>query len=372
VIARQVALSGGDDAARIGAAIVDGLSGPDLRCAFVFADSRLDAAILARVVCRGLAPAPVLGCTAASTIPSTASVIALGLYGDWLRVGVGVATDLSSAALTRARDAVHQAARQLGIATAALDPVRHVGVTVVDGRSGNEEAFCVGSAATAPQLKFVGGMASSSDQVAQPPVVWTAGSVFFDSALIAILETELPYDVLESCHLVPTNIRTVVTAAAGRRIMELDGFPAVRRLTELVAPLGKPLDLPQPSQYAFARYVDGAPYVRSIRAGDGDELILACGVEAGHVLRVMRPGNLIGNTRTDLAAVAERVGGTIAALLAFSCVHRRWESLSSGGDQELAAVLARYPTIGFDSAGEQIGMLLVNHTLTGLAIGGRS
>jgi hypothetical protein len=35
----------------------------------------------------------------------------------------------------------------------------------------------------------------------------------------------------------------------------------------------------------------------------------------------------------------------------------------------LAATYATYPTIGFQSYGEQIGMLLVNHTLTGLAIG---
>jgi hypothetical protein len=48
------------------------------------------------------------------------------------------------------------------------------------------------------------------------------------------------------------------------------------------------------------------------------------------------------------------------------------EAAAHGLDRELAEVYAAYPTIGFQSAGEQSGLLLVNHTLTGLAIGARA
>ena len=37
---------------------------------------------------------------------------------------------------------------------------------------------------------------------------------------------------------------------------------------------------------------------------------------------------------------------------------------------ELAEVYDGYPTTGFQTFGEQTGMLFVNHTLTALAIGG--
>jgi hypothetical protein len=84
----------------------------------------------------------------------------------------------------------------------------------------------------------------------------------------------------------------------------------------------------------------------------------------------MRPGDLIGTTKRDLAAAAEHVGGSMSALLAFSCVGRHWEAASRGIEAELAAAYAAYPTMGIQSFGEQSGMLLVNHTLTGLAIGG--
>ena len=76
--------------------------------------------------------------------------------------------------------------------------------------------------------------------------------------------------------------------------------------------------------------------------------------------------------RKDLAATAERVGGHISALLAFSCIGRHWEAASRGIEPLLAGVYAGYPTIGFQSFGEQTGMLLVNCTLTALAIGARA
>jgi hypothetical protein len=145
----------------------------------------------------------------------------------------------------------------------------------------------------------------------------------------------------------------------------------VPRLRTLVAKLGDTLDLPRPTRYAFARYVEGMPYVRTITHADGDRIVLATAVETGHVLRLMGPGDLLGTTRRDLATAAERVGGTMAALLAVSCAGRHWEAARRGIEPELDEIYRTYPTIGFQCLGEQSGMLLVNHTLTGLAIGAR-
>ena len=61
----------------------------------------------------------------------------------------------------------------------------------------------------------------------------------------------------------------------------------------------------------------------------------------------------------------------MAALLAVSCVSRHWEAAARGIERDLAEVYAAHRTIGYQSSGEQSGMLLVNHTLTGLAIGAR-
>jgi hypothetical protein len=379
-LAQQVVVTG-TDAERVAAEVVERLRAPDLRLAFVFADWRLDPSTIARVTQRGLAPAPVVGGTTIGVIApilggsgggggEPLAVAGLGLYGDWVRAGIGVAPELPKSALTRSRDAVAYAAVALGTTAAQLDPVRHVGVTIFDGSCGHEEAFCIGSAAAAPQIRVIGGCAATEVQSTRKPYIWVHGEVLVDAGAVILLETELPVCAVTSAHMLPTDVKTVVTGASGRVVTELDGRPASRRLIDLVRRLGDELDQ-LPARYAFARYINGAPYVRSITYLDGDHVALACAVEPGHVLRLMRPGDLIGTTRRDLAAAAERVGGTMSALLAVSCISRHWEAAARGIERELAEVYAAYPTIGYQSSGEQSGMLLVNHTLTGLAIGAR-
>jgi hypothetical protein len=85
----------------------------------------------------------------------------------------------------------------------------------------------------------------------------------------------------------------------------------------------------------------------------------------------MKPGDLVGQTARDLAAVRERLGGELSTLLAFSCIGRHWDAAARGLERGLADTYAAYPTTGFQSFGEQTGMLLVNCTLTALAIGAR-
>ena len=374
-IARQVVATGANTEA-VAQEIVEALRAPDLRIAFVFADWRHDPQVFAQTTQRGLAPAVTLGGTTVGVIASSAprdgiAAVGLGLYGDWVHVGVGVAADLPKSALTRSRDAVQRAAVSMGRSASGLDPSRHVAISLIQGRSGQEEAFCIGSAAAAPQIRFVGGCSSTEVTSTRKPYIWLGGEVMTDAGIVIILESELPFHAVNSAHLVSTETKTVVTAATGRVIEELDGRPALTRLREITAYLGDEITMPRPTSHSFARYVDGVPYVRSITHFEGESIHLASAVEAGHVLRVMRPGDLIGQTTKDLALAAEKVGGTMAALLAFSCVGRHWEAHAKNLDRELAGAYAQYGAVGYQSFGEQSGMLLVNHTLTGLAIGTR-
>jgi hypothetical protein len=374
-IARQ-AVATGMDAAWVAGQIVEQLAAPDLKLAFVFSDWRLDPRQLAATY-RALR-VPVVGGTTVGVvgsraplgqdgITSIACAVGIGFYGDWLRVGLGVAPELSKSALARSRDAVNRAAQALGTTASALDPARHVALTVLDGTSGHEEAFCIGSAAAAPQIRFVGGCTST---VGPSPrdTIWVNGEAMRDAGAVILLESALPFAPVTSTHVVPTDTKTVVTAATGRIIEELDGYPAAARFRQIVAALGDTLDEPQPT-HTFARYVDNLPYVRSVTRVEDDVLEVAVPIEVGRVLRLMRPGDLIGTTRRDLAAAAERVGGTMGAFIAFSCSGRHWEARSRGIERELAEAYAQYPTIGYETGGEQSGMLLVNHMLVGLAIG---
>lgn len=372
-IARTVTASG-FEADRVTRELVAGLAPDGLKLVFVFADWRIDPAALAQGMQQAL-PAPVVGCTTIGVIGGSEaahpSAAAIGFYGDWLRVGVGIATELSKSALARGRDAVHQAAAALQTTAEALDPSRHVALTLVDGSSGHEETFCIASAATAPQIRYVGGSAATETGSTRRAFVWANGEALSDAGIVVLLESQLPFEAVTSQHMIPTDIRTVVTAAHGRTVDELDGRPAAERLQELILQMRGSLDSSRPSEFAFARFIDNVPYLRSMTGIENDRIHLACGVEVGHVLRLMRPGDLVGKTESDLSGVARRVGGEIAALLAFSCIARHWEASARGLETPLAQAYGKYATIGFQSFGEQTGMLLVNHTLTGLAIGTR-
>ncbi len=372
-IARTVTAEGfeADQVARDLLLRLDG--GGELKLVVVFADWRVDSAQLARSLQEKL-PAPVVGCTTIGAIAATAtgtapSAAAIGFYGNWLRVGIGIASELPKSALARSRDAVHQAATAIGATADTLDSSRHVAFTLADGTSSAVEAFCIGSAAAAPQVRMVGGCAATELGSTRRAYVWANGEALADAGLVVLLETDRAFEAVTSQHMIATEVRTVVTVASGRTIEELDGRPAATRLRELVTQLGGTLDESKPSEYSFARFVDGVPYLRSMTQIEGSHIHLACGVANGHVLRLMRPGDLIGKTQQDLAGVRDRIGGDISAFLAFSCIGRHWEAASRGLEGALASAYAIYPSIGMQSYGEQTGMLLVNHTLTGLAIG---
>jgi hypothetical protein len=367
-IARTVTASG-LQAERVAAELITGLPTEGLQLVVAFADWRIDAPVLARALQEAL-PAPVVGCTTLGVIGGPgATAAAIGLYGNWVKVGVGLATELPKYALAHSRDAVHHAAAAIGRSADALDASRHVAITLVDGSCGQEEAFCIASAATAPQIRYVGGSAATEIGTNRRSFVWAHGEALSDAGIVVLLETKLPFEAVTSQHMIATEVKTVVTSCDGRVIDELDGHPAGQRLHDLVRQLGGTLDESKPSEYSFARFVDNVPYLRSMTHIDNRRIHLACAVETGHVLRLMRPGDLIARTRQDLAEVAGRLGGEISALLGFSCIARHWEAAARGIEAPLADAYAQYPMIGCQSFGEQTGMLLVNHTLTGLAIG---
>jgi hypothetical protein len=378
VIARNVSARG-EQPELVAKELGEKLVARDLKLVVVFADWRLDPSAFVGALQRVLGRVPFVGCTAVGAVGSVGldgpTTVAMGLYGDGLRVGVGVATELSKHALVRSRDAFDRAAQALGFSCEQLDPTRHVAFTLAEGSAGIEEAFCIGSAAAAPQIRVVGGAASTElDARGATPIgptaVWAHGEVMVDSGVAVLLELTRPFEAFTSCHLVPTDLKTVVTASTGRTVEELDGIPAPRRLADLLGQIGVAFDANKPTTYSFARVIDGVPYVRSIRHVEPTRIQLASSVEPGHVLRIMKPGDLLALTQRDLAAVKDRLG-SIDALLMFSCVHREWEARGRSIAPELAAVYDQYPTTGFHSFGEQTGMLFVNHTLTALAIGGR-
>lgn len=347
-----------------------------------FVSSSLEPGPVAAALAEHLAPARVVGCTSIGEISgpvSTGTAVAVVVDGDRVRFGVGCARELSRGPLKAGRAAVVEAASALDLAPEQLDPARHVAITLVDGRSPMAEGFCLGSAATAPRIGFVGGAASDHLEVPRHgtddprlAAVFHDGQAQRDVGLVVVLAPASSYEVITSEHMVPTPLRVVVTSAdpTRRLVHELDGHPAARRYAEVIRAAGGngPLDNALASRFPFAVYVGDRPYVRSVSGVSGDDLYLAAAVDQGAVLRVMRPGDMVTQSRNALAGVTSRLG-SVDAVLTFSCLGRHREAMSRGAIGALDEVYATLPLCGFHSFGEQAGALLVNHTLAALALG---
>ena len=365
------------DPAQVAAALRAQLAPRAGELVIAFVSSTIDPEAVARVLTDGLAPATVVGCTSERELAASGTVIgaavAVALAPPQIRFGVGVADRLAGAPLGAGRTAVTRAAAALGKAADELDPAHHVGISLVDGSSAWAEGFCLGSAASAPRIGMVG--ASSSQAVGGPPRngIFADGRLHRDAGLVILLETDRRFAVIMSEHMQPTSKRVVVTGADPTRrvITELDGYPAAQRYHQLIGEIGAigPLDNRLAAAYPFATYVGARPYVRSIREVRGDQLGLAAAVDEGAVLRIMQPTDLVGCTARALDEVVRQLGA-LELLLTFSCVARNLEAEARGVGAALDRVYATVPMIGFHSFGEQIGPLLVNHTLVALALGG--
>ncbi|MBT8494980.1 MAG: FIST C-terminal domain-containing protein, partial [Deltaproteobacteria bacterium] len=293
---------------------------------------------------------------------------AMTMSAKQMRVGVGLSTRLSTSPLSAGHEAAIEACRALGIEPTGLKRHRHVAVCLIDGRSGKEESFIAGAAAAVPSIGIVGG--SASDELGGPPRtrIIANGAAIEGAGLVLLFETTIPFSVVVSEHMVPTDKRVVVTDSdpGTRTVHELNGRPAVEVYQELIQ---QPVDNQVAARKPLAQYLGGRAYIRSVMEVQGTSLRFACAVENGVILRLVEPGNIIERTAESLGEAEAEVGGEIGALIAFNCLGRFLEVEATGQTAELARLIGKYPVVGFNTFGEQAGALHVNHTLTALAFG---
>lgn len=349
-----------------GEELVQGVDASEASLGILFASPHYQADRLIAAVQGGLGKVPVFGCTTAGEIGgrgfSSGSAVLMTLTSDRLRVGAGLQCGVSDSALRCGRDAA--ATAMSGVEKAA------VAMAMVDGRTGHEEGFIAGVSTVTSGTPVLGG--SASDDLASTPSarVFADGQAFADCGLVLALETEMPFSVLVSEHHDPTETRVVITDCDpwARLVHEINGRAAVEEFARIYG-LALPLNNSTAGRYPFAQLVDGSPYLRSVMAVEGRSLRFACAVENGMVLRTTEPRGLVSSTAGALEGAETAVGGEIAAMIVFHCLGRYLEAEATGQVDELGALFAAHPVVGFNTFGEQVNALHVNHTVTALALG---
>ena len=342
-------------------------------CSLVFAfhGAGFPLGALAGALAEAFPGACVLGATAGAVIGpglSGAGISALGL-----RRGVRCAARVLDPRhrFDQGAAVLEAMAQELGTTRAALDPSRHLLVLLADGLSRSEERTVASLAHAAPGLRLVGGSALPRPGGAAAEVT-LGGRAHPGAHLVALLELELAFEVLHVHHFQPTERRVVVTRAdpAQRRVMDLDGWPALRVMAGLygVEPAALVADperlTREPTQLAYA--VDGSIFVRSVLGVEGTDLLMAGAVDEGAVLRVVRGQGLVERTREGVARALEALPTPASGMLLFNCKGRQLEAEMCGLREALHRAMTQAPAAGFNTLGEQLDGLHVNHTLTGV------
>jgi hypothetical protein len=250
------------------------------------------------------------------------------------------------------------------------DPSNSFGFLLIDGLSVREEPVARSLQNAFGKLPLVGGSAGDGLGFAKTQVYYD-GAFHPDSAVVALVTTNLPFRVFKTQHFVLTERRVVVTEAdAARRIVfEIDGRPAAESYAQLIGVDVQTLDPARFATQPVLVLVDGTNYVRSIQKANPDgSLTFYCAIEEGIILRGARGVDLVGNLEESFSALKAAIGPP-QLVVGSDCILRKLEITERGLVDRVEQVFRDNNTIGFSSYGEQYLGVHVNQTLTGIAIG---
>lgn len=336
----------------------------------LFASPRADLAGIAAAAARVWPGVPVVGCTTAGEISADGyvegQIVAMALPAAHFAVRTLLLTDLDRLP----RETLVAEPIRLRAQLAAAHPAwpGEFGFVLVDGLSLMEDELASALAMGLGPVPLFGGSAGDGLRFAET-LILHEGQVHRNAAVLSFIRTACAVKVFSLDHMVPSDVRMVVTEADPRQriVRSINAAPAALEYARL---LGK--DPGQLTTFTFAAHpvvvrLGDQHHVRSIqRMLPNGDLVFFSAIDEGLVLRLAEPMNMARHLEDGLSALSQ--GAAPAAILACDCILRRIEAEEKQMYGELSRILQRHRVTGFSTYGEQVGPLHVNQTMTGVAI----
>jgi hypothetical protein len=355
-----IAIAGSTDPGRVVAEL--GVA-PDPEVVVYFASAKHSLDEVSKSVKAAFPGAATIGCTTAGEIVSGSmtegGMVAMAFPRAVVSTAaVAVVADLKSAPAVSA--ALDSLAAQMGSPLAELDLDTHVGLILVDGVSGAEEAI-IERIGDLTDIPFVGGSAGD-DLAFCKTLVAANGRAFEHAAVLALLRVPAGYEVIktESFRALGKTLTATGVDEATRTVHRFDGRAAVEAYARALGIeeadvagrfMRNPLGL----------MVGDEPFVRSPqRVLDDGSIVFYCQIREGMELELLESGDMIADTRRALE-------GSHRALIVFNCILRTLELRQEGLCEAFGALFAKTPTVGFSTYGEAY-MGHINQTATMLAL----
>ncbi len=291
------------------------------------------------------------------------AVQVLGFSARHFRAAVLRVPDLSRLSIDRLARQAREAAEAFGHTPGRV----RFALSFADGRAEQEDLLISTLAGALDDMEVYGGSVG-------PETV--GGAVFHedrfheDAALVVLLETDLDVAGIGFTHVLPTDIRMVVTDAdaRARRVDTLNGAPAAAEYARLVGcaetELGPGIFAENPTLIRQNR----SHYVRAIRAANPDgSLSFLSQIDDGLILTLGRGRGIEGALEAGLDLVRDG-GRRPEIVLGFDCILRRLEIAEKGLDASVSRIFRAARVAGLNTWGEQYCGLHLNQTFVGLAV----
>lgn len=152
-----------------------------------------------------------------------------------------------------------------------------------------------------------------------------------------------------------------------RTVSEINAEPALVEYARVLGLLPEQVTTNTYAANPLLVRIGDTHHVRGIlRAEEDGTLEFASAIDVGVVLRSTQADDIETHLRRKLATLSQI--NTPDAILACDCLWRRVEIDGKQATREISAILSDNRVIGFNTYGEQIDALHVNHTMTGVAI----
>jgi hypothetical protein len=320
-----------------------------------FHSSSFDATAVAAALATAYPGIPTLGC-------STAGEIATGIMMDGGLVVAGFEADEISQAevVTIEGDDVKSALASMTSRHERVDFTTHVGLILIDGLSGKEEAL-MESLGDCTDLNFVGGSAGDDLKFVKTSVA-ANGQVASGPGAMALLHVPGGFDLIKTQSFRTTGKTLTPTRVdcKTRAVLEFDGKPAAQAYAEAVGAISAETAANAFMSNPLGLMAGDEPFVRSPQRIDGDNVYFYCSVHEGVELELLQGQNIISDTEEALASSQFR------SLIVFNCILRTLD-LKSQGKTEAFGKLFKKPTIGLSTYGEAF-LGHINQTATILAL----
>lgn len=316
----------------------------------------------------------VLGCTTAGEITPAGyrqgTITGLSLSADHFATSVQLIEPTSfeiadGAAITKTLLAEHETRHRH-----RFDPSRSFALLINDGLSMQEEIIVSALGDALGEIPLVGG--SAGDNLAfRETAIFLDGEVHSSASLLVLVSTDLAFRVFERQHFQALEQKMVVTRAdpARRVVMEINAEPAAEEYARMIG-----LNPDELTPLVFASHplvvkAGGRHYVRAIQRVDADGCLhFFCAIDEGIILSVAKSGDLVANLASLFDELRVELG-SIDAVIGFDCVLRYVEMEQRQMLTEASKIMAQNNVVGFNTYGEQFGMMHVSQTFTGIAFG---